>query len=239
MRKESPAQSETEHTNAAPQASPGSRSGEADGRLARSPAVAAPLSAEQAPYSYETMPSQSGDRAHYRIRDAHDNAVARCYEEHNAELIVSALNGTPSSAAFVPHPDTLWIVYFEDPDKRPEVFFGPGAEEGARRRYKQAYDHWSCHLLVVRSAIRAPKYLVRSGGECPADWLCADIPEVQKALCEALYGSVRDADVDDIGQYLAEVQKMTERELTWKFEDGWLTVIKLRNSSDRTGESNG
>lgn len=76
------------------------------------------------------------------------------------------------------------------------------------------------------SAIAAPKYLVRSGGECPQDWLCADIPEVQAAICEALYGRAEDADADEIGKYLAQVQKMTSQ-LDYDYEDGWLQILRL------------
>jgi hypothetical protein len=85
-------------------------------------------------------------------------------------------------------------------------------------------------LKAAQSAIRTIKYLVRSGGECPGDWLCKDIPEVQAALCDTLYGRRKDLDADEIheiGQYLAQVQKMSKRELHYTFEDGWLTIIKV------------
>lgn len=45
------------------------------------------------------------------------------------------------------HPNGLWMVYYEDADARPEVFFGEGAEAAARARYDQAKMNWSCHLL--------------------------------------------------------------------------------------------
>jgi hypothetical protein len=81
------------------------------------------------------------------------------------------------------------------------------------------------------------RYLVRAGGECPQDWLCTDIPEVQAALCEALFGNPQDADPDEIGHYLAAIQTMPPEESRreWRFEDGWLEVLKLR-CSDRTTE---
>lgn len=53
-----------------------------------------------------------------------------------------------ATGAITPSPETLWMVYYEDRDVPPELFFGPGAEEGARRRYKDALNNWSCHLLV-------------------------------------------------------------------------------------------
>lgn len=76
------------------------------------------------------------------------------------------------------------------------------------------------------------KYLVRSGGECPQDWLCKDIPEVQAALCEALYGRAEDADAHEIGKYLAQVQGMTvsQRDLKYTYEDGWLEIIRVSDS---------
>lgn len=86
---------------------------------------------------------------------------------------------------------------------------------------------------VTRSATmcREPKYLVRCGGECPQDWLCDGIPEVQAALCEALYGNPADADPDQIGYYLGEIQRMQPEELRreWRFEDGWIEVLPLRD----------
>ena len=61
--------------------------------------------------------------------------------------------------------------------------------------------------------------------------LRVDIADVQKALCEALYGVPKEADADEIGKYLSEVQLMgDDREVNWTYEDGWLTVIKLRRT---------
>lgn len=92
---------------------------------------------------------------------------------------------------------------------------------------------------VAVSAI-APKYLVSSGGECPQDWLCNDIPEVQAALCEALYGRAEDADADEIDKYLAQVQTMTpsQRDLSYTFEDGWLRIIRFHRA-DGGDKTNG
>lgn len=53
-----------------------------------------------------------------------------------------------SASAINPSPNTLWMVYYEDAAVKPEIFFGEGAEAGARARYKVALDNWSCHLLV-------------------------------------------------------------------------------------------
>lgn len=59
-----------------------------------------------------------------------------------------ALRSRSAKGAIYPSPNTLWVVWFEDKAHPPEVFFGEGAEGCARLRYKQAYDNWSCHLLV-------------------------------------------------------------------------------------------
>ena len=73
----------------------------------------------------------------------------RVYYETEAWPDMTPLYLAPSATrAISPSPDTLWVVWFEDKDHGPEVFFGPGAEEGARRRYEQAKGAWSCHLLV-------------------------------------------------------------------------------------------
>src|SRR4051812_2081166 len=40
-------------------------------------------------------------------------------------------------------PHGLWVVWYEDPAKEHEVFFGDGSEAAARARYKSAYDNWS------------------------------------------------------------------------------------------------
>jgi hypothetical protein len=92
----------------------------------------------------------------------------------------------------------------------------------------------------AQSATSAPKYLVRAGGECPQDWLCADIPEVQAALCEALFGNPKDADPDEIGHLLKLVQTMPadQSRFDWQYEDGWVEVTKLRAAADR-GSSRG
>lgn len=46
------------------------------------------------------------------------------------------------------HPDDLRVIWYEDTDKPPEVFYGAGAADAAMRRYLSAKDNWICHLLV-------------------------------------------------------------------------------------------
>jgi hypothetical protein len=99
-----------------------------------------------------------------------------------------------------------------------------------------AQEGWDAALKAStpHSATSAPKYLVRAGGECPQDWLCADIPEVQAALCEALFGNPKDADPDEIGHLLKLVQTMPadQSRFDWQYEDGWVEVTKLRAAAD-------
>lgn len=74
-----------------------------------------------------------------------DNAMC-VGERYHANVV---RQGSPAQGCVreATHPNGLWMVYFEDAARPPEVFFGEGAEENARLRYKQARDHWSCHLL--------------------------------------------------------------------------------------------
>lgn len=94
------------------------------------------------------------------------------------------------SAGTRTHPNGLWMVYFEDTAmKSPEIFFGEGAEIAARRRYEQAKDHWSCHLLsrlpdsdpratadtsVARSATEPPAFNCRSDDQPACREWCGD-----------------------------------------------------------------
>ena len=97
--------------------------------------------------SYDGMESVSGNSVAYDIRQN----IIPALERKVAQSATRAIS---------PSPDTLWMVYFEDTDLKahPEIFFGPGAEEAARRRYKEAYDNWSCHLLA-----RVPTHVNEDG----------------------------------------------------------------------------
>src|SRR5438046_1281737 len=50
---------------------------------------------------------------------------------------------------------TVWVLFFEDADRRPEFFSGEGAEWAAHERFKQASNSWSCHLFVNESRLTA------------------------------------------------------------------------------------
>lgn len=71
---------------------------------------------------------------------------ARLYRDYRLAVAIVEL----SSERFVTartHPNSLWMVYYEDASVAPEIFFGEGAEQAARARYAQAKVSWSCHLL--------------------------------------------------------------------------------------------
>lgn len=85
-------------------------------------------------------------------RDAAVNEDERSYELWTAvrrELQDAPEVTAPSAErAQVAGKDGLWMVYYEDAEVKPEVFFGPGAEQAARGRFEVAEDNWSCHLLA-------------------------------------------------------------------------------------------
>jgi hypothetical protein len=68
---------------------------------------------------------------------------------HNwADGMTNAMLSTQRPEVAAPTPPTgLWMIHYEEPEMRPEVFFGEGAEQAARARYAAAKDNWSCHLL--------------------------------------------------------------------------------------------
>jgi hypothetical protein len=120
-------------------------------------------------------------------------------------------------------------LYLEETTKRRQLERELNARTGGEERWRER----AIKSESVPSATRRIKYVVRCGGECPQDWLCRDIPEVQKAICEALYGDPNNADHDGLGWYVEAIQKMSPEELKreWRFEDGWLEVLKLRQPS--------
>ena len=54
--------------------------------------------------------------------------------------------------------DDLFVLMFEDPDRKTEVFAGYGARDAANRRYEQAKVSWNCVLLapIARSPEPTP-----------------------------------------------------------------------------------
>lgn len=92
-----------------------------------------------------------------------DNEPVRCQSYEASEQDKPCPRGRCVMAERTPsaieptHPNGLWMVYYEDPQKKPDIFFGPGAKVAAMAKYASAYDHWSCHLLS-----RIPDKCVRS-----------------------------------------------------------------------------
>lgn len=44
--------------------------------------------------------------------------------------------------------DPIYCILYHDRDKQPEIFMGAGAANFARQRYRNAKDHYTCHLMV-------------------------------------------------------------------------------------------
>ena len=40
-----------------------------------------------------------------------------------------------------------WLIYFDDANRKPELFTGEGAEQAAHRRYDALLTNWNCHLF--------------------------------------------------------------------------------------------
>lgn len=41
-----------------------------------------------------------------------------------------------------------WLVWFEEPSMKHDIFWGHGAPQAAYSRFERARDHWSCHLFA-------------------------------------------------------------------------------------------
>jgi hypothetical protein len=67
---------------------------------------------------------------------------------HNQAQAVIAMNTGIGSAIRTSPTNGLWVVWYEDTEKKPDVFFGDGAEAAARAKFASANDNWSCHLLT-------------------------------------------------------------------------------------------
>ena len=46
-----------------------------------------------------------------------------------------------------PSDEEVWLIWYEDQDRKPELFSGCGATEAAKRRYEQLSITWNCHLF--------------------------------------------------------------------------------------------
>lgn len=98
----------------------------------------------------------------------------KCRDPRDIRRIVEGLQGKTKA----PRPGA-WLIWYEDPDHKPEVFVGEGAEEAARRRFAQARDAWSCHLFQRIADSTAPDVSERRGdsnglaGKAGHYWTCA------------------------------------------------------------------
>lgn len=91
----------------------------------------------QARFSLITNAWRSGDNS--AVLDAvRKHITAKDCED--ADRIARASHEPPAAPAF--------LIFYEDHVVTPEVFTGEGAEYAARTRFKQARDHWSCHLFA-------------------------------------------------------------------------------------------
>lgn len=43
--------------------------------------------------------------------------------------------------------EDIWLVWFDDPDRKPVFFSGYGAESAAHRYYLRMLGAWSCRLF--------------------------------------------------------------------------------------------
>lgn len=81
---------------------------------------------------------------HVAKGDPRDVAAYCAFLWHHGERTAAAPVAQESSDnANVPH-----LIFYDDHDRRPEIFIGDGAEEVARYRFAQVWDHWNCHLFA-------------------------------------------------------------------------------------------
>lgn len=80
------------------------------------------------------------------IQESSKDEASRKVAGWIVDLARQALDA-PVSSSERTHPNGLWMVYFEDAERKPEIFFGEGAEAAARKSYADHKVAWSCHLL--------------------------------------------------------------------------------------------
>lgn len=61
--------------------------------------------------------------------------------------IVDQLRAVKASGAHGAADPSEWLIYFDDADRRPELFSGKGAATAANRRYVELCNNWSVHLF--------------------------------------------------------------------------------------------
>jgi len=61
-------------------------------------------------------------------------------------------------------PKDAFLIFYDDQERRPEVFSGHGAEEAARRRFEQISGQWNAHLFE-RVAVNSRDAVTKPGSE--------------------------------------------------------------------------
>ncbi len=69
-------------------------------------------------------------------------------DDDERAISVNDLREFMNDKALVPTNRSWWVIYFDDADRKPEVFGGEGAENAAKRRYEQISISWNAHLFV-------------------------------------------------------------------------------------------
>lgn len=86
-----------------------------------------------------------GGRGSYTGRETHRRVTYITAWAQEGNHVVMGLEPV---SAHEPLPSPAFLIFYEDHVVTPEVFLGDGAEQAARTRFKQARDHWSCHLFA-------------------------------------------------------------------------------------------
>lgn len=76
------------------------------------------------------------------MREAAQKLAVICAEDRAA----SSARPTPETAEAVPDP--VHLIFFDDQDRRPEIFAGRGATAAAHHRFKVISAQWNAHLFV-------------------------------------------------------------------------------------------
>ncbi len=72
---------------------------------------------------------------------------AQAHGKEIAASVLEKLSAEPAPAKAEPAPGTRWLIWYEDVERDPNIFWGHGAEETARRQFAVVRQNWSCHLF--------------------------------------------------------------------------------------------
>lgn len=103
--------------------------------------------------------------------------------------------------------EEAWLVYFEDNYHRPELFTGRGAEVGAKARFLDARQAWSCHLFRAvawnLSNDVMPTFTRDASGTLAAEWI-GRLQERNGATVEHIVQAAANAESLLMGQSIAD-----------------------------------